>query len=62
MSIYTQACGVVILLVLLVLFMINRPKIFLHTEKLFLGTLVASLGANILDIVCQVILYNKGTP
>lgn len=62
MSIYTQTCGVVILLVLLVLFMINRPKIFLHTEKLFLGTLVASLGANILDIVCQVILYNKGTP
>ncbi len=61
MSVYTQACGVAILLVLLILFMINRPKIFLHTEKLFLGTLVASLCANITDIVCQVLLYNSSS-
>ena len=58
MSIYTQACGVVVLSVLLVLFLINRSKIFLHTEKIFIATLITSLLANLVDIVCQFMLYN----
>lgn len=58
MSIYTQACGVVVLSVLLVLFLINHSKIFLHTEKIFIATLTTSLVANVVDIVCQVILYD----
>ena len=58
MSIYTQVCGVAILVVLLILYLINRPKIFLHTEKMFIGTLVASLSANIVDIICQIMLSN----
>ena len=62
MSVYTQACGVAILVVLLILFTINRPKIFLHTEKLFIATLIASMFANIVDIVCQFVMYYNSVP
>ena len=56
MLIYTQACGVVLLTVLLVLFLMKRSKIFLNTEKFFIATLLASLFANVMDIVCQFVL------
>ena len=60
MSIYTQACGVVLLLVLFVLFAMKRSKIFLDTEKYFVMTLTSSLIANVLDIVCQVVSWKDG--
>ena len=60
MSIYTQACGVVLLLVLFVLFAMKRSKIFLDTEKYFVMTLKASLTANALDILCQYVLWKDG--
>ena len=62
MSIYTQACGVAILVVLLAMFLINRPKIFLHTERIFIATLITSLLANITDILCQFMLFDKSFP
>ena len=62
MSIYTQTCGVVILSVLLVLFLMKRSKIFLNTEKFFIATLISSLIANIIDIVCQFLLADSSVP
>ena len=62
MTIYTQACGVVILSVLLALFHMKRSKIFLNTEKIFILTLIASLIANIVDILCQVLMANPSVP
>jgi len=59
MSLYTQTCGVVVLAVLLALFLINRSKLFLHTERLFIAILVTSLMANITDIACQFMLHDK---
>lgn len=56
MSIYTQTCGVVLLAILLVLFLMKRSKIFLNTEKIFILTLISSLLANIIDIICQFLL------
>ncbi|MBQ3544051.1 MAG: EAL domain-containing protein [Lachnospiraceae bacterium] len=62
MFVYTQACGVVVLGVLLALFYLKRSKIFLNTEKIFILTLVTSLFANVIDILCQVLLYNSSVP
>ncbi len=62
MLIYTQACGVVLLTVLLVLYFIKRSKIFLNTEKFFITVLVTSLLANVTDIICQLMLANPEVP
>ena len=59
MFIYTQVCGVIVLSVLLGLFLMKRSKIFLNTEKIFVITLITSLLANVVDILCQVLLYNS---
>ena len=59
MQIYTQACGVVLLSILFVLFTMKRSKLFLDTEKYFIATLVASLMANVTDIVCQYALSRE---
>ena len=62
MLIYTQVCGVVLLTVLLVLFLMKRSRIFLNTEKIFILTLISSLSANIVDIACQFLLADPLVP
>lgn len=62
MLIYTQACGVALLTVLLVMYFIKRSKIFLNTEKFFIMVLITSLLANVTDIVCQIMLANQAVP
>ena len=62
MFIYTQACGVVLLSILLILFLMKRPKIFLNTEKFFIMTLISSLLTNVSDIICQFLLINDSVP
>lgn len=62
MLIYTQACGVALLSVLLVMYFIKRSKIFLNTERFFITVLITSLLANIIDIICQIMLANPGVP
>lgn len=59
MFVYTQVCGVIVLSVLLALFLMKRSKIFLNTEKIFVITLITSLLANVVDILCQILLYNS---
>lgn len=61
MFIYTQVCGVIVLSVLLGLFLMKRSKIVLNTEKIFVITLITSLLANVVDILCQVLLYNSAS-
>lgn len=56
MNIYTQICGIVLLIVLLVLFSTKREKVFLNTEKMYLFILIVSLFTNAMDIVCQYLM------
>lgn len=62
MLIYTQACGVALLSVLLVMYFMKRSKIFLNTEKFFITVLITSLIANVIDIICQIMLANPTVP
>ena len=57
-NIYTQVCGIIIPVIILMMIILNKRRLFLRTEIYFLAILISALLVNVTDIVSQYILLH----